>query len=1361
LTRITAAKYGQLSKRITNYTYYPNGLLRETIQSSGSNVKYHYDNNGNLIKTESLRENGIYDIAKYEYDSENRVKKAVQLVDEDSILTEGIDDVAELRDSEYPDKINIITGYEYDLLGNRTKVISPKAYGCADEEAGAGYAVTYSYDILNRLERIGRKYNGSEVSVRYFYDEAGNKVKEINEKDLETVYTYDSMNRIESMTDTLGKTYEYGYDPAGNKTYETNPKGDTISYSYDKLNRVIEVIDPYGKVINRKVYDEKGNIIKDIDAKGYLSGETDVERYGIEYEYDLAGRIVKTIDPEGGQTKYEYSQYGELAKHTDALGNTSQYEYDNAGKLVKVTDALGIATKYTWDKAGNKLTMTDGRGKITKYCYGSFGLLISYIDADEQETVYKYDLSLAVAAMKDRNGNETIYSYDNRGLLTEKKVPETGDTVSYTYDVLGNRETMTDDTGTSIYAYNGNNWLISIEKDGELQISYAYDDIGNIASVTDKLGNATEYTYDRSSRMESVSFEGRTIEYEYDENGNRKSIDYDGEVEEAYTYDKNNRLLELVNRKAGGGIISSYSYTYDKAGRQTSRTDSYGTTEYTYDKAGRILKVEAPGKTTVYTYDGAGNRISQDETYTSEQILPAIDGTGLGEIKYIVKRSEYVYGNTNRLLKLVEKLKNAGGMELLQKITSFRYDDNGNELRRTVEYISLYNKENPKVYEAAVYDEETTEPIHAVVDQTVSKYDGFNRLVRTEIIRGGVKTTVEYAYNGDGLRTEKTVRRSNKGNAAETTSYLYDRQHVILEARGNDEIRYVRGINYIARIDNTDKLSYFLYNGHGDVAQTVSEDGEIENQYDYDIFGNPTLTVENYQNSIRYAGEFYDAETGLYYLRARYYDPYIGRFISEDSYWGEDTNPLSLNLYTYCENDPINFIDPTGHSKIDDIIKEIDSEKDKWWKEANSGRGGLGQKDWNQAQRDANKRANELRDELARLEKGNKEVEKLGKSKGDDAGDWERYKYKKEVERSAKDGKVDREERKKIERRLEELTAAEAYGVNVPGVNRNRLKVDFGVSSIDELVNVSKDSIRFINSSGNRDLWKRVGKDVGIAEIENRRHPSIHNQEVLSDAKHNRGLGLTSEQVAFAALEDIHGVRDYLAPSKKASAGQNESRESLRNEVYEILTGKESRYHKNIAGQWTDINRPDSRNNFTEFLSGSIVSDADMLLNRYSTTNVDLFRMTDAVIKSAAAIMSVRYILSEIAPVAEYYRAKFSVWKQGLNPSTSGFKPDLQLFGDNATQGEGSKGYQTPNGGGGITNSIKTGNGTVTFGHGGRHVTGVDISSVEQTIANKVPKLGVGERYTGTVNVNGINIEYRAYGVSEGVTNVGTYYPLP
>ena len=96
--------------------------------------------------------------------------------------------------------------------------------------------------------------------------------------------------------------------------------------------------------------------------------------------------------------------------------------------------------------------------------------------------------------------------------------------------------------------------------------------------------------------------------------------------------------------------------------------------------------------------------------------------------------------------------------------------------------------------------------------------------------------------------------------------------------------------------------------------QTVDAAGSTQNQYEYDIWGNPVLTIETAAgNAIRYAGEFLDSETGLYYLRARFYDPYIGRFTTEDSYWGEDENPLSLNLYTYCANDPVRYVDPSGH----------------------------------------------------------------------------------------------------------------------------------------------------------------------------------------------------------------------------------------------------------------------------------------------------------------------------------------------------------------------------------------------------------------------------------------------------------------
>ena len=205
-----------------------------------------------------------------------------------------------------------------------------------------------------------------------------------------------------------------------------------------------------------------------------------------------------------------------------------------------------------------------------------------------------------------------------------------------------------------------------------------------------------------------------------------------------------------------------------------------------------------------------------------------------------------------------------------------------------------------------------------LIDRVNNTFDGFGRLVKVERISAGVRSESEYLYNGDNLRVSKTVKKSTNGYKEEVTNYLYDRQNVILETYKNNQVktRYVKGINYIASISADNVTSYFLFNGHGDVVQTVDKTGEVLNSYDYDIWGNPTLTVETVECAIRYAGEFYDSETGLYYLRARYYNPYIGRFVSEDSYWGEDSNPLSLNRYTYAHNDPIQYLDPTGHAVI-------------------------------------------------------------------------------------------------------------------------------------------------------------------------------------------------------------------------------------------------------------------------------------------------------------------------------------------------------------------------------------------------------------------------------------------------------------
>ena len=121
--------------------------------------------------------------------------------------------------------------------------------------------------------------------------------------------------------------------------------------------------------------------------------------------------------------------------------------------------------------------------------------------------------------------------------------------------------------------------------------------------------------------------------------------------------------------------------------------------------------------------------------------------------------------------------------------------------------------------------------------------------------------------------------------------------------------------------------------------QVTDESGKIVNRYQYDEWGNILHQEEELKNPIRYSGEYYDEESGLYYLRARYYDPSTGRFISRDSYEGQLINPLSLNLYTYCYNNPLKYVDPTGHIAWDvaDVSLAIWS-----WKEYRDGRGNLG-----------------------------------------------------------------------------------------------------------------------------------------------------------------------------------------------------------------------------------------------------------------------------------------------------------------------------------------------------------------------------------------------------------------------------------
>ena len=170
-----------------------------------------------------------------------------------------------------------------------------------------------------------------------------------------------------------------------------------------------------------------------------------------------------------------------------------------------------------------------------------------------------------------------------------------------------------------------------------------------------------------------------------------------------------------------------------------------------------------------------------------------------------------------------------------------------------------------------------------------------------------------YTYNAQGIRTSKTT-------GALTSYYVLDEENVVGEVQnGAVTASYLRGVNPIL-MDIAGSESYYLYNAHSDVVQLTSAAGAVSRSYDYDAFGNELDPDTADINPFRYCGEYRDAESGAYYLRARYYDPSIGRFTQEDTYAGEYKDPLSLNYYTYCYNNPTRFFDRTGNIPVETVL---------------------------------------------------------------------------------------------------------------------------------------------------------------------------------------------------------------------------------------------------------------------------------------------------------------------------------------------------------------------------------------------------------------------------------------------------------
>jgi RHS repeat-associated protein len=389
-----------------------------------------------------------------------------------------------------------------------------------------------------------------------------------------------------------------------------------------------------------------------------------------------------------------------------------------------------------------------------------------------------------------------------------------------------------------------------------------------------------------------------TVGYGYDKVGNRLSMD-DGSTTTTYIYDQANQLTDLTSPSG------HTSYTYDSLGRRKVVTFPNGIpATFTHDDAGRLSKIVQEDVASFdYTHDGVGNRLS----------MTTAEGT-----------HGYTYDGIYQLNKATHPA---------SPVEAFTYDGVGNRLSSGEYPTWTYDANNRLTgFNGTTYTYNYNGNMGTKTNgdgTTTYEYDSENRLVQITDPESRVTT---YTYDGLGRRIEKTVDGT-------ITRYIYDLEDILFEYDGSNNItaRYTHGPGIDDPIAmNRDGEDYFYHiDGLGSITQITNSARQIVTSYTYDAFGNITAQTGGLTNPYTFTGREHEPESGLYYYRARYHDPKIGRFLQPDpldmgtvilirqyfqdiptsrflyQYYLNNPNIL-LNIYLYVHNNPVNWTDPTG-----------------------------------------------------------------------------------------------------------------------------------------------------------------------------------------------------------------------------------------------------------------------------------------------------------------------------------------------------------------------------------------------------------------------------------------------------------------
>ena len=430
--------------------------------------------------------------------------------------------------------------------------------------------------------------------------------------------------------DQAGFTTKFDYDPLGNLVEVAQPLGKTASYVHDSRGLVIQTQSPNGYT-STTAYDSNGNLQSSTDESGFTTLYSyDPYSRQVSVTAPDGFKTTNTINYENEITQIQYSDGSTQTSAYDADGNvlsvvdrnakTTNYAYDADDNLisVKTFPRAGVTAtiSYSYDSSSNRTSVKDPDGNIYSFQYNPLNLIVSVVNPKGKSRNFSYDGAYNLTTFLDENGVSQVFTYQANNYDIQRSFSNGDATQTFAYDSIGNIISVTDAEGAKTCSYDGLRRLLKVANAAQgSTITYNYDLNGNrISMVESKSGRQVIYTYFPNNRPQQKqdSIFG-TTQFNYDSFGRPQGIVLSNGTRSSITYGSSEAITSLNYFDGANVKIWGETYANDFLGNMLSKTDPYRAVTYTYDNTYQLLTEKNAADATqnnTYAYDAAGNRQS-------------------------------------------------------------------------------------------------------------------------------------------------------------------------------------------------------------------------------------------------------------------------------------------------------------------------------------------------------------------------------------------------------------------------------------------------------------------------------------------------------------------------------------------------------------------------------------------------------------------------------------------------------------------------------------------------------------------------------------------------------------------------------